>query len=190
MLDRFKDSALFVLAAIAILGAANTALCEDWDSYSPAQAAGSEDDDWWTAYPDQHENSGSQVEHPAWVLDALKEKPLLILVHSSNCVPCLTQTPRIKAAVASIGEDLAYYDVLAEGSSYEKAIDILEVYDPEGLEDKYFVPTTIFITLVQGTDGKVDVASHSEIDVMSEEKIDSYLKDSIYYHRQNVAAWS
>jgi hypothetical protein len=190
MLDRFKDLALFVLATVAILGMASTALCEDWDSYSPAQAAGSEDDDWWTAYPDQHENSGSPVEHPAWVLDALKEKPMLILVHSSNCVPCLTQTPRIKAAVAGMGEDLAFYDVLAEGSSYEKAIDILEVYDPEGVEDKYFVPTTIFITLAQGTDGEVDVAWHSEVDVMSKEKIDTYLKDAIYYHRQNIAAWS
>jgi hypothetical protein len=190
MLNRLKDLALFVLAAIAILGMASTALCEDWDSYSPAQAAGSEDDDWWTTYPDQHENSGSPVEHPAWVLEALKEKPLIILVHSSNCLPCLTQTPRIKAAVAGMSEDLAYYDVLAQGSGYEKAIAILEVYDPKGVEDKNFVPTTIFITLVPGTDGKVDVAWHSEVDVMSKEKIDSYLKDAIYYHRQNVAAWS
>ncbi|TFH49043.1 MAG: thioredoxin family protein [Methanothrix sp.] len=194
MLSEFKNFALLVLAAMAVFSMAafvmtDTALSEDWDSYSPAHAVGSGDDDWWTAYPDQHEDSGSAVEHPDWVLDALKEKPVLILIHSSNCKPCLTQVPRIETAVASLGGDLKYYDMLAEGSGYEKTIDILKVYDPKGVEDKYFVPTTIFITLAKGSDGTVDVAWHSEIDAMSQEKIDAYVKDSIYYYKQNRAAW-
>jgi hypothetical protein len=188
----FKNFALLILAAIAAFSMAafvmtDTAQSLDWDSYSPAHAVGSGDDDWWTAYPDQHENSGSQAEHPAWVMDALKEKPLLILIHSSNCVPCLTQTPRIKAAAKSFSGDLEYYDVLAEGSGYEKAIEILDVYSPTG--GAQYVPTTIFITLAKGSDGTEDVAWHSEIDAMSQEKIDAYVKDSIYYYKQNRAAW-
>jgi thiol-disulfide isomerase/thioredoxin len=194
MLSEFKNFALLVLVAMAAFSMAasimtDTALSLDWNSYNPAQAVGSGDDDWWTAYPDQHENSGLAVEHPDWVLKALKEKPVLILIHSNNCKPCLTQTPRIKATAESFSGDLEYYDMLAEGSGYEKAIGFLKVYDTKGVEDKYFVPTTIFITLAKGPDGTVDVAWHSEIDAMSQEKIDAYVKDSIYYYKQNRAAW-
>jgi len=193
MLSRFKNLALLVLAAMSALSmtafvTADTALCQDWNSYSPAHAVGSGDDDWWTTYPDQNENSGSAVNHPDWVLDALKKKPVLILIHSSNCKPCLTQTPRIKNAVERFSEDLKYDDVLGEGSSLQQAIDILNVYDPEGA-GKPVVPTTIFITLAKGPDGTVDVVWRSEINFMSQERIDAYVKDSIYYYNQNSAAW-
>ena len=193
MQSEFKNFTLLVLTAMAAFSMAafvmtDTALCEDWNSYSPAHAVGSGDDDWWTTYPDQHENSSSTVEHPDWVLKSLKEKPVLILIHSSNCKPCLTQTPRIENAVERFSEDLKYDDVLGEGSSLQQAIDILNVYDPKG-EGKPVVPTTIFITLAKGPDGTVDVAWHSEIDAMSQEKIDAYVKDSIHYYKQNAAAW-
>ncbi len=192
MLVRFKNFTLLVLVAMAAFSAAafftsDTALSQDWNSYSPVHAVGSEDGDWWTAYPNQHDNSGSEALHPDWVLDALKDKPLLILVHSSNCKPCLTQTPRIKAAAESFSGELKYYDMLAEGSSIEKAISILDVYDPYG--GAQYVPTTIFITLAKGPDAAVHVAWHSEIDAMSPERIDAYVKDAIYYYKQNSAAW-
>jgi hypothetical protein len=185
MLNGFKDFlALLVLATLAMT---NVALSEDWSSYSPAHTLGSGNNDWWTAYPDQNVNSGSAVDHPSLVLDALKEKPLLILVHSSNCKPCLVQIPRIKSAVDSNSGDLSYYDMLAEGSSYQKAIDILDIYNPTG--GAQYVPTTIFVTLIKGADGKVEVAWHSQLDAMSEEEIDSFVKDSIYYYKQNAAGW-
>lgn len=192
MLNMFKNFALLVLAAMAAFSIAGfavtgTAQSQDWNSYSPAHAVGSGDDDWWTAYPDKHENSGSAAKHPDWVLKNLKEKPVLILIHSSNCVPCLTQTPRISAAAESFSGDLAYYDILAEGSGFEKAIEILDVYSPTG--GAQYVPTTIFITLAKGPDGTVDVAWHSEIDAMSQGRIDAYVKDAIYYYKQNSAAW-
>ena len=194
MLNEFKNFALLVLTAIAAFSIAgfvmaDTALCQDWNSYSPAHAVGSEDDDWWTTYPNQHENSDMAVKHPDWVLKALKEKPLLILIHSSNCVPCLAQMPRINNAAGSYSDDLAYYDMLAEGSGYEKAIGILDVYNPPEAGGRQLVPTTIFITLAKGPDGRVDVAWRSEIDAMSQERIDAYVKDSIYYYKQNRAAW-
>src|SRR5512141_2939448 len=148
MLNGSKDFlALLVLATLAM---ANVALSQDWDSYTPAHTLGSGDDDWWAAYPDQNENSGSVVDHPAWVLDALKEKPVLILVHSSNCRPCLFQMPRIENAVKNNSGDLSYVDELAEGSNYQKAIDILDIYNPAG--GAQYVPTTIFVTLIKGVD--------------------------------------
>ncbi|MDD2835784.1 MAG: thioredoxin family protein [Methanothrix sp.] len=193
MLSRFRNFTLLFLVAMAafsttVFVATDIALSEDWNSYSPAHAVGSGDDDWWMTYPDQNENSGKAVEHLDWIVKALKEKPVLILIHSSNCVPCLTQTPRIKAAANSFSGDLDYYDILGEGDSLQEAIDILDVYDPYGM-GKPVVPTTIFITLAKGPDGKVGVVWRSEIDAMSEGRIDAYVKDAIYYYKQNSAAW-
>ena len=185
MLTGFRDFlALLVLATLAMT---NVALSADWNSYSPAHTLGSGNNDWWTAYPDQNENSGSTVDHPSWVLDALKEKPVLILVHSSNCVPCLTQIPRIKKALESYGSNLSYYDVLAEDGSIQKAMAILDIYNPTG--GAQYVPTTIFVTLIKGSDGKVDVAWHSQLDFMSQDEINSFVSDSIYYYKQNAAGW-
>lgn len=179
---------MMIMAAILLFAAGETAFCEDWDSYVPDHIVGSGSADWWTAYPDQHENASGVVKHPGWVLDDLQNKPIMILVHSSNCVPCLAQMPRIQSAVDRFGEDLTYYDVLAEGSGYEKAIEILDVYDPDG--GGMYVPTTIFITLATGPDGSVDVAWHSVADAMNQEEIDSYVKDGIYYYKKNSASWS
>jgi thiol-disulfide isomerase/thioredoxin len=193
MLNRFRNFTLLFLVAMAAFSttvfiAADTAQSVDWNSYSPAHAVGSGDDDWWTTYPDQNENSGKKVEHLDWIMEDLKKKPVLILIHSSNCVPCLTQTPRISAAANSFSGDIAYYDILGEGSTLQQAIDILDVYDPYGM-GKPVVPTTIFITLAKGPDGKVGVVWRSEVDAMSEARIDSCVKDAIYYYKQNSAAW-
>jgi thiol-disulfide isomerase/thioredoxin len=194
MLNGFRNLTVLALAAmaafsVALFAAAGTALSQDWGSYSPAHAVGSGDDDWWITYPGQNENSGKEVKHPDWMLDALKEKPVLILIHSSTCVPCLAQTPRIKAAVEEHSSDIDYRDVLGEGSSLQEAIDILDVYDPYGI-GKPVVPTTMFVTLAKGPDGKVAIAWHSEIDAMSEERIDSFVMDAIYYYKQNSADWT
>lgn len=188
MLNGFKDFlALLVLATLAISTMANAALSEDLNNYSPAHTLGSGDNDWWAAYPDQNENSGMTVEHPSWVLDALKEKPVLMLVHSSNCVPCLVQIPRINNTLDSYGQNLSYYDVLAEGKGLQKAIGVLDIYNPLG--GAQYVPTTIFVTLIEGSDGKVEVTWHSQTDAMSKDEIDSFVLDSIYYHNQNAARW-
>ncbi|MDD4652910.1 MAG: thioredoxin family protein [Methanothrix sp.] len=194
MLNGLRNLTVLALAAVAVFSiaifvTAGIALSQDESSYAPSHNVGSGDDDWWITYPDQNENSGKEVPHPDWMLDALKEEPVLILIHSSTCVPCRTQTPRIKAAVEKYGDDLDYHDVLGEGSSLQEAVDILDVYDPYGI-GKPVVPTTIFVTLAKGPDGKVGVAWHSEVDAMSEERIDSFVNDAIYYYKQNRATWT
>jgi hypothetical protein len=168
---------------------ASGAISEDWSSYKPAYSPGSDQDDWWTAYPAQSAKGGSSVQHLDWVLDSLKENPVLILVHSSSCRPCVEQIAGIKEVLAGMGTDVKYYDILAEGDGIQKATDLINVYSPsQGLYPPA-VPTTVFLTLIKGTDGKVVVAWHSVEDAMSVDKISAYVKDSIYYHRQNAADW-
>ena len=179
---------LVVLAAcsFALMGSASS---EDWSSYQPAHTLGSGENDWWSTYPTQHADAGKAVEHPNFVLDALKEKPVLILVHSSTCKSCAAQIANLKEPLASFGNDVDYIDVLGEsGGDMQKALDLLNAYDPQGIGQGY-VPTTIFITLIKGSDGKVQVAWHSQIDAMDAGQIEGYVKDSIYYYKQNAANW-
>jgi len=187
MLSRIKNFiTLFVLVGMVLSAIAGLAFSEDWNSYKPAHALGSGEDDWWTASPDQHLNAGSSVTHPASVLDALQGKPLFMLVHTSVCKDCETQIANINKVLDSYGNDLKYDDIMGEGSGLEEATDLLSVYSPIGMQR---VPTTIFITLIKGPDGKVVVAWHSVEGLMSEDQIGSYVMDSIYYYQQNIAAW-
>ena len=186
MLIKLKNF-LSLAVAIALFSASTIGLGQE-EGYNPAFEVGSGEDDWWTTYPDQHQNASLPVEHPDWVLDELEDKPLLILVHSSNCVPCLVQIPRIESAVNKFGDSISYHDVLAEGAGFKEAKAILDVYDPRG--GKQYVPTNIFITLAEGPDGEVDVAWHSKTDIMSQEEIDSYLENAIYYHKKNIDSWN
>jgi len=66
-------------------------------------------------------------------------------------------------------------------------MEVLDIYSPTG--KKQYVPTTIFLTLIENEDGEVEVGWHSEIDIMSTDDINSYVEDSIYYHQQNAADW-
>jgi hypothetical protein len=189
MLSKLQNFSLLTWMILAIFAASAAALAQDGDSYTPAFEVGSGSNDWWTTYPDQHENASSAVEHPDWVLEELEEKPILILIHSSNCRACLFQVPKIQSAVDRFGENLTYHDVLAQDSTYFEALKILDVYGPYNKGEMQYVPTTIFITLAEGTDGSIDVAWHSQPDIMSQEDIDSYVKDSISLHQMNKDSW-
>jgi hypothetical protein len=192
MLNRFKDnSVLLVLILVSISVLVGPTFSVDWNSYDPTYSLGSEDDDWWNIYPSQNAKSGSTVNHPTWILDALKEKPVLILIHSSNCKPCLQQIANANQVLESYGSDLRYYDILTDSNEvdYQKAIEILDIYDPNGIEQKYYVPTTVFITLIKGSSGDVEVAWHSILDAMTIDELNGYVKDSIYYHKLNLAQW-
>ena len=186
MFDRFKNSLILLIAfCLAISALFAIALAED--DNGPEHSIGSDDSDWWTTYPDKNINSGSAVDHPDWVLEAVVDKPLLILIHQNNCVPCKTHVPRINEAVQNYKDDILYYDILAEGDGFKKALEILDVYNPSGR--KQYVPTTIFVTLIENEDGVVEVGWHGEIDVMSTDDIEGYAEDSIYYHEQNAGKW-
>lgn len=189
VLIRFSSGLVALLLATFVLATliGGLSLAEDWDKYKPKYSIGSESADWWEAYPNQSAIAGTSVEHPQWVLDALEKKPILIMDHTSDCSSCKIQKANIEKVLPGFGENITYYDLLADGKD-KKAFEILDVYNPTGGEQ--FVPTTVFITLIKGSDGKVKVAWHSEIDDMTEEQISAYLKDAIYYYRQNADDWS
>jgi len=155
---------------------------EDWGSYKPVHSLGSGESDWWTVYPSESAKAGQPVGHSEWVTEALKEKPLVVLVHSSSCAPCVTQMANMEKVMATYGNDIAYRDILGESSGLKEATEFLKIYSTSR---RLVVPTTVFFTLIKGPDGKAAVAWHSVEDAMSEDQVTDYVKDAIYYYRLN-----
>lgn len=148
---------------------------------SPVHAIGSGPEDWWTAYPDQHSEAGSAVDHPSWALDPLEEKPAIILIHLTDCPACSSQETDIREVLGDLGDEVAYVDVLAE-DDLEKTWTALDIYDPIG--DPRLVPVTVFLTLAPGT-GDAEVAWHSAVGHRGEGWIRSHLNDAIALYEES-----
>jgi hypothetical protein len=160
---------------------------DDLQGYKPVYSLGSGKDDWWIKYPDQSPNASSPVNHLAWVIDSLKEKPVVILVHSTDCKACKVQQKDLNKVLDVYGGDLNYYDITADVVD-AKVLDVLNAYYPNA--GVPMVPTTVLLTLVKDTNGKVVVGWHSMDDAMGEDVVASYVKDAVYYYRQNSADWN
>lgn len=147
---------------------------------------GSESDDWWTAYPDQSSGAGTDVNHPAWALDALKSKPVLIYVHKS-CDYCTPQTEAIQNIAAEFKGQITVFNIDAE-SSDSRSEEALQAYDPDG--GIMYVPLTVVLTLAPDTNGKVVPVWHSTDQVTGEEWIKNYVEDAIGQYEENSAGWN
>ena len=155
-----------------------TPLPSNWlDSYTPEHRVGTLKNDWWTAYPDINPASGSPVDHPSWVEDALNDGPLIILDHSEGCAPCVAQTGDIEAVMRNFQGDIVYLDILADGSD-QRAYDAFDAYDPNG--DPQYIPLTVIVTRIEDEDG-TRIVWHSNEGATGQDWIEGYVKDAIYY---------
>lgn len=171
-------ASLFTIAVLAICMIASS-------SSSSEYSVGSGNDDWWTTYPSQSPGSGSEVNHPSWVLDALKSKPVVVYVHR-GCSYCKPQTDAMAEIVKEYGSKFTYYDISAEGND-SRAEQALQAYDPTG--GVTYVPMTIIVTLSPDSSGKVRPIWHSTEDVTGKAWIEDYVKDAISYYDSNSASW-
>lgn len=148
-------------------------------------SVGSGNDDWWTAYPDQSTGAGGEVNHPSWVLDALKGKPVLIYVHK-ECDYCVPQTEAVQKIADQFKGKITFFEISAdEGDA--RADEAMQAYDPNG--GTMYVPLTAVLTLA--SDGeKVVPVWHSTDEVTSEDWIKNYVEDAISQHDENSADWN
>ena len=174
----FYEASLFAIAILAICMAAS-------GSSSSEHSIGSGNEDWWITYPSQSPESGSEVNHPLWVLDALKTNPVVVYVHK-GCDYCRPQTEAMAEVVKEFGNKFTYYDIPADGSD-ARAEPALRVYDPN--KDPNYVPMTIIVTLSPGPKGKVQPVWHSTEDVTGKAWIDDYVTDAIAKYNSNSANW-
>jgi len=147
-------------------------------------------EEWWITYPDQRSKAGSAVDHPSWALDLLEEKPVMIFIHRNNCPACVRQEDDIEKVLKDLGDDVAYLDLLID-SGDEEAWAGLNVYYPSGDPsiDRIFVPVTVVLTLVPGSEGGAEVAWHSAVGYGGERWIRSYLNDAIVLYNENSVDW-
>jgi len=150
------------------------------------RSVGTGPDDWWTAYPDHHQNAGSEVDHPLWVLEILKDRPLLILDHSTNCKACIDQEDAADAVMEEYGSDIRYENLIVNVGDF-RAEGLFDVYDPDG--GKQYIPLTIVLTLVEDSDGNVVVGWQSAEDATGVDRLRSLVEDAIELHDENVGGW-
>jgi thiol-disulfide isomerase/thioredoxin len=146
-------------------------------------STGSGNDDWWIKYPDQSAGKGGEVNHPTWVLDALKSKPVLIYVHKS-CDYCKPQTDAIEKIAAEFDGKITFYEISAEGSD-ARAEEALQAYDPNG--GVMYVPLTVVVTQAPNSEGIVEPVWHSSEDVTGEDWIRNYVEDALGQYGENSA---
>jgi hypothetical protein len=159
---------------------------EGWiANYSPREKKGSSDDDWWTAQPNQNPDSGIIPEHPSWVIEKLRQGPVLILTHSEGCMPCITQQEDVGKLMKIYGSEIQFVDLLS--GSDQRASQTFDLYDPNGSPN--YIPLSIVITLIEDGNGDVRVTWHSSEGATGIEWLTKYTKDAIYYHDKNIGDW-
>lgn len=149
-------------------------------------SVGSGNDDWWTAYPDQSTGAGGDVNHPTWVLDALKSKPVLIYVHKS-CSYCTPQTEAVQNITDEFKGQITFFEIGADGSD-ARSEEALQIYDPDG--GKTYVPLTVLLTLAPNSEGEVVPVWHSTDKVTGDAWVKNYVEDAIVQYDENSANWN
>jgi len=147
---------------------------------------GPENDDWWTAYPDQSSGAGGDVNHPSWVLDALKSNPVLIYVHKS-CSYCTPQTEAVKNITDEFNGRITYFEIGADGSD-ARSEEAMQVYDPNG--GTMYVPLTVLLTLAPDSEGEVVPVWHSTDVVTGDAWVKKYVEDALSHYDENSADWN
>ena len=167
------------LIAIILLASAVNAMGAEF-------SAGSGNDDWWTTYPDQSSGAGGDVNHPSWVLDALKSKPVLIYVHKS-CSYCTPQTVAVQNITSEFNGQITFFEIGADGSD-ARSEEALQVYDPNG--GTMYVPLTVLVTLAPNSEGKVVPVWHSTDKVTGDDWVKKYVEDALIHYDENSANWN
>jgi|WetSurSiteA1Bulk_404760.scaffolds.fasta_scaffold02231_5 hypothetical protein len=157
-------------------------LATGFNALGAQYVVGSGNGDWWTTYPDQSTGKGGEVNHPAWVLDALKSKPVVIYVHG-GCSYCQPQTEALAKIVDEMGNKFTYYNL---SSGDERSGEALQAYDPNG-GPRMLLPLTVIVTRAPNSEGNVETVWHSTDQITGEGWIKNYIEDALSYYSENSA---
>ena len=143
-------------------------------------------DDWWTAYPDQSSGAGGDVNHPSWVLDALKAKPVLIYVHKS-CSYCTPQTQAVQNITDEFNGQITFFEIGADGSD-ARSEEAMQIYDPDG--GIMYVPLTVLLTLAPNSEGEVVPVWHSTDKVTGDAWVKNYVEEALSQYHEFSVDWN
>ncbi|MEM4259133.1 MAG: hypothetical protein QXL17_08340 [Candidatus Thermoplasmatota archaeon] len=158
------------------------------NNYTPVHSIGTGSNDFWVTYPSGNPSSGMQVTHLSWIVEALKIKPLLFVVHRTGCIGCADQAKRV-IGFAEKYDEIVFYDLDAV---YDASQDIFQkanevyMYDPNG-PPGYIALTGVFTYVEENNEIKIGWHTWEAPDDMkiSDADLETWIKDAIYYHHTN-----
>lgn len=162
----------------------------DWlENYTPVHSVGTGSDDFWITYPSSNPASGAEVNHFNWIVNDLKSKPVLFVVHITGCVGCAAQAERVIEFGEEYEEYVKFYDLDAVDDApadiIQKANEVY-MYDPTG-SPGYIALTGIY-TYIEDNGG-VKIGWHTweapNDMTVSNSDLETWIKDAIYYHHIN-----
>ena len=186
---------LFFVASFVLLSGctsdnSNNSNGQSWmNNYTPVHSVGTGSDDFWITYPAGNPSSGQDVEHLSWIVDSLKTKPVLFVVHRTGCVGCADQAERVIEFGEKYDEEVRFYDLDAV---YEASSDLLQksnevyMYDPNGAPG-YIALTGVYTYMKEN--GEVKIGWHTweapNDMTVSNSDLETWIKDAMYYYHIN-----
>lgn len=159
------------------------------DTYTPVHLSGTGSNDFWITYPAGHPSSGAEVEHFDWIVNDLKNKPVLFVVHITGCVGCADQAERVIKLAQKYFKEVRFYDLDAvygaPNDITQKANEVYR-YDPNGAPG-YIALTGIFTYIKENDEVKIGWHTWEAPNDMtvSDADLDIWIKDAIYYYHVN-----
>jgi hypothetical protein len=151
------------------------------DDYTPVHGLGDTTDDFWTDYPNDHNQAGQSVPFPTWASENASSQVLLVMVHS-DCQPCIQHQKDILQILAdpTYNASVDYLDLKSDGTDPRTA-DCFNTFDPDG--HTHNIPLTIIV--LRTPDGKY--IWHSFEGVTGKANLELWLKDAIHYMHNGVS---
>ncbi len=187
-------SLFFVISFVVLSGctsdSSNNSEGLSWlTNYTPVHTVGTGSNDFWITYPTGNPSSGQDVDHLNWIVDSLKTKPVLFVVHRTGCIGCADQAERVIELGETYDEEVNFYDLDAV---YEASSDLLQkanevyMYDPNGAPG-YIALTGIYTSIKEN--GAVKIGWHTweapNDMTVSNSDLETWIKDAIYYYHIN-----
>jgi len=156
------------------------------ENYEPRYGLGSVQYNWWIPYYNGHPEAGSKVNHTEWIVESLQNNSVVILIHGTTCHGCEETKNNMHNCLEIYGSNFTYFELNADGED-NRTEEVFNTYDPTAGQN--LIPLTVIITLIIDDNNETQIAWHSAEGERSEDWIESYMQDSIYYHRQYLETW-
>ena len=156
------------------------------ENYEPRYGLGAVQYNWWIHYYYGHPESGSPVNHTDWVVASLENSSVIILVHGTSCKGCAETKVNMERCLPTYSSNITYFEFNADNDGNETD-EIFDIYDPNS--GKGLIPLTVLVTLITDENNETQIAWHSAEGKRSDDWIESYMKDSIFYYTNNSEAW-
>jgi hypothetical protein len=153
------------------------------ENYTAVHNIGTGSNDFWLNFPRDSDYYGQIIKPFDWIQNSLDNNCVLFVVHKTGCEACQPQADRVINLSERYEEYVEFHDldITLGGSIEERAYDAY-IYDPDGSPG--LIALTGVFTLIENN-GSIEIGWHSWEKDVDYSELESWIKDSIYYHHIN-----